>query len=266
MKQEYSFKEITDASDLDEVKKDWLATLASPQDGMWEAFRHHAIDWGIYLDGSLIGYAVINDENQLLQFYLTPIHLANGESIFKNFVDQRNIQSGIVGTNNPQFLSLTLHFTANIQVHSYLFRAYHPVDIATKNGELKECQKEDLESVINFCHYSIGAPKEWLAVYLGNLIERKEIFFLEKDDTIIGTCEVRKSKTAPQYADIGMIVSPDFRKQGYGTFLLHEAKKIAIQQGRIPICSCEKDNLGSLKAIHNAGFVSTYRLLTVNFQ
>ena len=72
MKQDYSFKEITNVSDLDKMKEDWLVTLASPQDGMWESFRNHAIDWGIYFDGGLIGYAAINDKNNSFNFISTP--------------------------------------------------------------------------------------------------------------------------------------------------------------------------------------------------
>ena len=102
--------------------------------------------------------------------------------------------------------------------------------------------------------------------YIGGLIEKKEIFSHEIGDTIIGTCEVRKSTTSPKFADIGMAVSPDFRRKGYGTYLLNKAKTIALEWGKAPICSCEKDNIGSYKSISNCGFVSTYQLLAIVFK
>jgi len=110
------------------------------------------------------------------------------------------------------------------------------------------------------------APKEWLVGYIGGLIEKGEIFSLKDGNEIIGTCEVRKSITAPKYADIGMVVSPDYRRKGYGTYLLNKAKTLALEWGRTPICSCEKNNVGSIKSINNCGFVSMYQLLSIVFK
>ena len=97
-------------------------------------------------------------------------------------------------------------------------------------------------------------------------MKKGEIFSLEDGDEIIGTCEVRKSITAPEFADIGMVVSPAYRRKGYGTYLLNRAKTIALEWGKTPICSCEKDNIGSVKSIHNCGFVSKYQLLSIDFK
>jgi predicted acetyltransferase len=111
----------------------------------------------------------------------------------------------------------------------------------------------------------MGAPKGWLQGYLGGLVEKGEVFFLEQGDNIVGTCEVRKSTSAPAFADIGMAVSPDFRRQGYGTYMLNKAKAIAVEWGRHPICSCEKENVGSFKSISNCGFASKFQLLSITF-
>lgn len=62
-----------------------------------------------------------------------------------------------------------------------------------------------------------------------------------------------------------MIVSPDYRREGYGTYLLSRAKAIALEWGKIPICSCEKGNVGSLKSIHNSGFISMHQFLSITF-
>ncbi|MFT4537431.1 MAG: putative acetyltransferase [Saprospiraceae bacterium] len=175
------------------------------------------------------------------------------------------ISTGIVGTNNLSYLSIALNFVIELNVNTYLFRSNYEVNIEEKEGILKECQDEDIERIVNFYNYSIGAPKERLTGYIGGLIEKGEIFSFEKGDEIIGTCEVRKSTTAPAVADIGMVVSPDYRRKGYGTYLLYKAKTIALKWERIPICSCEKGNAGSVKSIHNCGFVSRYQLLSISF-
>jgi len=253
-------------SELVKLKNEWLASLVSPQDGMWESFRTNATHWEIkYLD-QMIGYISVNENNQLLQFYISPKHLSKGKAIFKTFIENEKIKGGIVGTNNPIYLSIAMNFVNEVEVNTYLFRERHETEIPEKSGTLRECQMEDVNRVVNFCNYATGAPKEWLTEYIGELIKEGEVYVLEKGTEIIGTCEIRKSKSAADFADIGMIVSPDYRRKGYGTYLLHEAANIAIKWKRQPICSCEKQNVGSLKAIHNCGFVSLYQLLSINFK
>jgi len=252
---------------VDEIthfKNEWLSSLTSPQDGMWESFRNNAVNWGIVCEHEMIGYASVGEGNQLLQFYISPKYLSQGELIFKEFINKMKIKTGIVGTNNLIYLSIAVNFVKKLSVNTYLFRNNYEVNIEEKEGILKECQNEDIERIVNFCHYSMGAPKEWLVGYIGGLIEKKEIFSFEDKDEIIGTCEIRKSTTAIGFADIGMVVSPDFRRKGYGTYL-NRAKKIALKWGKTPICSCEKDNIGSVKSIQNCGFVSMYQLLSISF-
>lgn len=265
MERSYSFKKAATIDELADLKNEWLIGLTSPQDGMWESFRNSAMDWGIVCDDEMIGYASVGEDNHLLQFYITPKYLSNGEVIFKEFIGKMKIKTGIVGTNNLVYLSIALNLVREMIIDTYLFRNNYEVTIEEKEGVLIECQDKDINKIVNFCHYSMGAPKEWLVGYIGDLIEKREIFFLQDDDKIIGTCEVRKSTTAPKFADVGMVVSPDYRRQGYGTYLLNKAKAIAIEWEKIPICSCEKDNTGSVKSIHNCGFVSMYQLLSISF-
>lgn len=262
----YRFSKIIEVDELAILKKNWLDSLTSPQDGMWDSFRDGAEDWGIFENGEMIGYGSKGEGNELLQFYILPTHLWKGEDIFKDFIDLLQIKTGIVGTNNLVYLSFALVFVKDLAIHTYLFRNTYEIFVEEKEGELKSCEESDLVRIVKFCYISMGAPKEWLAKYIGTLIARREMFFLEHKNEIIGTCEVRRSKTAPKFADIGMVVSPSYRRQGYGTYLLHKAKEIALERGKIPICSCEKDNIGSKKSIHNCGFVSMNQLLRVSFK
>lgn len=266
MKTEYRFEKTTENKALTQLKHKWIASLPRPQDGMWASFRENAVYWGISIANEMIGYACVDKEGQLLQFYIVQEYLSEGEAIFRLFLEKLNIKQGMVGTNNPTFLSLALNRVKKMEVNTLLFKKTLDVTIAEKEGTLRKAQEGDTTRIVDFCHYSIGAPKMWLEMYIGGLIANGEVYILEKAGDIIGTCEVRKNVTAPTYVDIGMIVSPDYRKRGYGTYLLDQAKKIAIELGLTPICSCEKENLGSLKAIHNCGFRSTYQLLKITFK
>ncbi len=270
MKEPIQFKNTSSPNDLDSLKEEWRKTLTAPQDGMWESFMNNALQWVVTLEEERIGYTCVDQEGRLIQFFVLPQWVHEATNIFEKFIQQEGIQTAMVGTNNPVFLSTSLHFQQSITVDSYFFTEFINTKISEKKGVLKAAIPQNLQAVVEFCHLSIGAPKEWLEGYVQNLIERKEIFIFRNEKDIIGTCEVRKSPygqvdSNPVVADIGMIVSPFYRKQGYGTFLLGKAKEIAIQDGSRPICSCEKDNVGSLRAIQGNGFRSVHRLLAVEF-
>ena len=267
MKEVYSYRKSSDQTqdELLELKNVWLNSLTSPPDGMWQSIRDTAIHWEIRNTNELIGYTCVNDDNQLLQFYIIPQYLSKGADIFKEFLAWSGIKKGIVGTNNPIYLTHALNAMEHVEIHTYLFRDGFEVSNPAKAGVLKLCEAADLDRIVEFCQYSIKAPVDWLKYYVSLRIERGEIFVLEENQIIIGTCEVRRSGTHSKFVDIGMIVSPDFRRKGYGTYLLSRAKQIAKEWEKECICSCEKNNIGSYKSISNCGFVSKFQLLVVNF-
>lgn len=265
-KSEFHFKKTDSEHSLDSLKKTWRKSLISPQDGMWESFTNASTHWEIHYDSEIIGYTCVDDDGCLLQFFVLPFWLDKGINAFNKFIKEKKAASALVGTNNPVFLSLAMHFQKSIEVHTYLFTDTLETTVPDKEPPLKISEKKDLSRLVDFCHHSMGAPKDWLTGYIDDLIEKGELFLLmENETTIIGTCEVRKSRSNPEVADLGMIISPDYRKQNWGTYLLGKAKEIAIQWNRQPICSCEKGNTGSLKCIQNNGFRSYYQMLACKF-
>lgn len=265
MKTQIQFIEKPDTKALQSLKQEWHKTLVAPQDDMWEAFTEQAMHWAIVKEDQTIGYAVVNEENCLLQFFINASWLPEGVAIFQEFILQQKITQAIIGTNNPICLSIAMHIQKTVSVHTYLFADMQSVGLKERSSTLKNAGPDDLERVVDFCQMSMGAPKAWLNVYIGNLINRSEFFILEEGAEILGTCEVRKSESNPSVAAVGMVVSPEHRKQRVGTYLLGKAKEIALQWGRQAICSCEKDNIGSLKAIQNNGFRSIHQMLGMEF-
>ncbi len=265
MKKQFNFNKTSDSNTLNLLKNEWKKSLTATQDGMWETLTDYAQHWEIKDDNKIIGYACVDDDNRLLQFFVLPQWMQEGVSIFKQFILQNEIKTGLIGTNNPVCLSVAMHFQKLVKVDTYLFTALVDGNTTEKEGTLNVAVEDDLERLINFCHESMGAPKEWLNGYLSDLIKKGEIFVFEDNDEILGTCEVRKRESEPGVADVGMVVSTAHRRKGLGTFLLGKAKEIAFQWNKKPICSCEKDNMGSLKSIHKNGFRSIHQMLSMDF-
>ena len=264
-KTKYHFNKITDTNILSHLKAEWQKSLVAPQDDMWESFTDSATHWEISHKDKIIGYACVNDENCLLQFFVLPICMPKGVSILKQFIDHQNIASAMIGTNNPMSLSIAMHIQKSVKVHTYLFTDILKTETDKVDGTFRVVESQELETIVDFYHESIGAPKGWLNGYLGNLVEKSEVFVLTNGDKILGACEIRKSESNPKVAGVGMVVSSEHRKKGIGTFLLGKAKEKAIAWNRLPICSCEKDNVGSLKSIERNGFRSMHQMLLITF-
>ena len=271
MSNAYGLEEVASSNkDLEKLRAQWRSGLVRPEDGMWTSIRGEAKHVAIIHATKIVGYAAIGYEeieykDRLLQFFLLPAYRAQALDIFKELTSQYKITKGLAGTNNPIFLSTILHYAKAVSIHTYLFQYQFESAIPDKLGTLKQCTPEELGKLVDFYHFSMQAPESWLTGYLGALIDVGAVFYLEHKEEIRGACEVRISNTAPEFADIGIVVSPNNRKQGYGTFMLNQAKSIALDWGKRPICSCEKENIGSLKSIQNCGFVSDYQLLSIDF-
>lgn len=261
----FQFNKASDTSWLDPLKIEWRKSLTAPQDDMWESFIDDADHWEIQSNSQTIGYACVNKNNRLLQFFIVPEWMPEATFVFEQFIRQLNIKEAIIGTNNPMCLSIAMHFQKSVQIEGYLFADFLLAKINKKEGTISTAKIDHLEELVEFCHLSTGGPKEWLHGYISNLITKGEFFVFENEGEILGIFEVRKSKSNPTVADIGMIVSPLHRKKGLGTFLLGKAKETALAWGKQPICGCDKDNTGSLKCIHNNGFRSIHQMLLLKF-
>ena len=247
------------------LKKHYLESLLEAPDGMWESFRNNGQNIGFCIEDQIVGYGTLNENNQLINFYVLKRLQNRAVEILRKFIARKRITQGFVSTVNPIYLSTALKALKKKKTHTFLFRELNDTDLQTRNEAVKVAYKEDIDDLVGFYSQSIGAPRDWLLEYTKGLIKKKALFYIGNKDSIIGVFEVRKNNQNSAFADIGMVVLPDFRRMGYGTFLLNEAKKMSIDLGLQPICSCEKSNSGSLKSIRKVGFVSNHEIIEAVF-
>lgn len=62
--------------------------------------------------------------------------------------------------------------------------------------------------------------------------------------------------------DIGMMVAPNFRRKGLGTYIVSEIADRVEIDGLRPICGCGASNVASRATLEKAGFVSEHQLLS----
>lgn len=257
---------------LSVLKAEYFNQTTAPLDGMWHfGFVPMAQHFGFYEGEQLIGFCCLNTDGYLLQFYVSQQAITSADELFaliiqnnSNVIDK--VTGAFVSTSDPTFLAMCLDHNLSTTVNALLYCGIQNNTTQDTSVVLKQASQDQLVRFVDFAVNAIGAPKEWLKGYFGGLIAKQELFGYWKDDQLIATGECRKfAEHQTDYADLGMIVSPDFRGQGIATDVLRALIALAKSQELIPICSTEKANLGAQKAIAKAGLITNHRLLQIAF-
>jgi ribosomal protein S18 acetylase RimI-like enzyme len=59
-----------------------------------------------------------------------------------------------------------------------------------------------------------------------------------------------------------MEVAEPYRRQGYGSYLVQELKRVAYERGSVPAARCNVRNTASRGTLQKAGFVACARILS----
>ncbi len=267
-----SLQAIDDVANIQSMKHAYLATLQAPLDGMWDAIANGSPHWTILVDGEPAGYFVTDESGVLLQFHLRPEYGPLSAEVFRYVLKERAIGSALVSTADPLLDPLCEAIASASVDHTLLYeidseKERMPV-VVTQGLTFQPVDATDLGRVVLFqqsCLDSEQDMTDWLRGYSSNLIARGELFCLYRRNEWIGLGELRRSDSQPGIADLGVMVSPEYRRRGWATDILVRLLAICDREGLQAICSTTVDNIASQKAIERAGFVSRHRLVEVNF-
>lgn len=257
-----------ECADLAKLKRKYLGQLAFPLDGMWKSFVGMADHYSILAEGEDVGYCAINAERKLLQFYVPGDHEA--EQIFGQILAELNVTGAFLHSFEHQYLSLCMDHQESVTVNALQYHADKSAEteaVAFPAGaEFRLIEPAELQAAVDFAVAALGADAGWLSGYYSDLISGGKLFGLWLDGALIATGECRPSETQEPFADVGMVVSNDHRRQGLATNILRQLVQQCRERGLSPICSTERDNIAAQKAIEKSGLVSRQRILEVTFE
>ncbi len=263
-------QEQPSVDDLADLRRAYLASQTAPFDGMWEAFATLSRHWEIRSGGERAGYFCVNDEGQLLQFYVVAPFENVAPELFAAVVDRNEVAGAMVSTADPLFLGLGLDLQQKVRVHTYLYRDHHRGEVAFAEGaetSIDVVEAGELETIAELQRASLDQdPGDWLVGYLENLIARRELYALRLGEEILATGEARVSESQPPFADLGVITLRRHRGQGVAAYVLWRLKQLCYDRQLVPICSTTAENVGARRAIAKAGFVSRHRILEIAFR
>ncbi|MDG1437952.1 MAG: GNAT family N-acetyltransferase [Emcibacteraceae bacterium] len=246
-------------------KEEYLRSLEAPLDGMWLTFVGMSDQYEITLAEETLGYCSINGEQKILQFYTRRDH----DKIYQQILKELDVKGAVVATHEFQHLSLALDHQSSVSVNAFLYQCDDKIELKDANFPenmiFRNVTIDELQTAVDFAVKAIGAPEGWLQGYYSERINGKELRGLWDGDQLIATGECRPSEEQKPYADLGMIVSHEFRGKGLATAILRETLNDCRARGLKPICSTESENIGARKAIISAGFTSQMRIVDVSF-
>jgi GNAT superfamily N-acetyltransferase len=245
------------------LQPEYLASLVAPPDDMWAAFADMAEPYAVMVEDEAVGFAAVNAERELLAFHVGVPWEHQADDLFQLLVERLGLVAALASTVDPGFLSVSLTAaTGPVEVKAILY--HHRLE---PEGEalmgLRLAMAADHEASVAFAEGAIGAPRSFLEPYLGERIEKGELFLHEAGGVLHATGECRLDSRVRGFAHVGMIVGREQRRQGVGTAMLHalvlESRKRALE----PVCSTEPGNLGARRSIHRAGFRPRHRVFRV---
>ncbi|MCE7996389.1 MAG: GNAT family N-acetyltransferase [Roseivirga sp.] len=240
--------------------------FTAPLDAMWELLHIASSETYLVKDEDLtLGYCCIDAENSLNQIYLISSHKYLMDGVLEALIASELINSAKLSSIEPFSFNACLSRSTSTKINTFNYRHndQQNQEVVDTSITLRPVIEDDLGTVKSYFKEEIGFDDQF--GYTENLLERQELYLIEKAGKLIATGECRLSDSQPQYADVGMIVKQNQRGKGLGAKVLSELAKLARSKERIPICSTTVDNIGSQKAILKAGFHRTSIIFDLSF-
>lgn len=258
------FVEVDDLDLVNPLRTQLYSRLKNPVDGMWEnLYIAQSTHYLVKMDDDTAGYFCVDSDKSLLQIFLVDKYINIFEDVISKLISYKIVKSASLSAIDPNSFNICLLYSQSIEPNTYLFEYLDPEFSIDYSLDIEIATEKDIPEIINFMKEQIYFDDTF--GYTKNLVEREEFYMIHKGDTLIAISEIRLSDTQTEYADLGVVLSKDYRGKGKATKILYQQAQRAIKLGRKPICSTTFNNTGSKKAIEKAGFYISNIIFDLKF-
>jgi len=237
--------------------------LPEPQ----ELFLENLVSAGTTFVSPAGVYAVIN-ERRLVEFFVPQDLLRQSVTCFEELRELTGFSAVICKSFDRQLLFTAFAQPARVSSGGLLFRKIVDPRFSHRAGiEFRVGCTQDVQTILDIDDGFFENPAE-----IENYIAQDGLVLLETTNRSIGEateligCGIAKPViSGREGVDIGMLVAPAQRRRGYGAHIICYLKERCLQRGERPICGCSVDNLGSQRALANAGFIAEHRMLVIEY-
>jgi len=149
-----------------------------------------------------------------------------------------------------------------MEIIGVLYRDYEDVEIYQPENisEVRIASLSDFKEIAEIKDEVFDNDKE-----VEEYIKKEAVFVFKDGESLIGFGIFHPAVKGRNSYDIGMAVAPDYRRKGYGAFILNYLKKHCIKNNWRPTCGCAIENISSQKTIEKIGFTSKHNMLEFSF-
>ena len=244
------------------LRGEYFSRLQEAQELFLEILIRKGHLYEIKVNDSLAGYAIVSSKNQLLEFHLSPAAVNAADMLFGLLIKKLSLKSGYVKSFDALSVACAANHHQKLSVEGYLYR-HRPIH---KDFSLPKGIKTRLP--VSKDNASIFALNEEIFLdddEIDEYIQKKymHLFFRKKE--LLGlVIHSPVIENRPEY-DVGMLVAPPFRKQGFGKAFLSFGINYVTEQGGRPQMGCAANNIASQRTIEALGFISRYRMFEFTF-
>ena len=232
------------------LREKYLSSLAEPQEWFLEELIEQGQVW-THPDGS---YAITQDKTLLEFFSAEPSLMKERLSAFHN---QNGVAKALVKSYDHGLVQACQQLGWTSAIGGLLFRAREKGRTVTfENAQMRVATLGD-----KFAIWRINDGFFESEVELASLLRAHKIWVVIVEGEVAGFGLAQLVLETGNAVDIGMLVAPNMRRKGLGTFIICELANMLEQRGMRAICGCGVSNIASRKTLENAGFVSNHQLL-----
>ena len=199
----------------------------------------------ILVDGQLAGYGAIGNKypaNQLTEFYTLPVMRPFALPMCRELLAVSGATRMEAQTNMPLMLLMLYDCARNITIEALLFEDAFTTHLTVPNAVFRQISPDESASIFE---HKAEPPGAW---------------GLEVNGTVVATGGFLTHYNPP-YGDVYMEVDEPARKQGYGSYLVQEVKRVCYEAGKKPAARTGSDNIASRRTLQKAGFLPCGYLL-----
>ena len=218
---------------------------------------HHRRGWTqeftLAEDGRTIGYASLavdcpwRDRPTFYELYVEPRRRRRAYALFDAFLQATRPPSFEVQSNDSLTTTMALTFARDIATERVVFRDHSTTARVLPGAEVR-CVTSSAELRTAIAERQGGG--EWV---------------LEVDGAVVGSGGLLFHYNPP-YGDVYMEVGEQYRRRGFGSYLVQELKRQCYELGATPAARCDPSNTASQRTLQSAGLVPYAHILIGAFQ
>jgi len=209
-------------------------------------------EFALVEDRRTVGYASLavdgpwRDKPTFYELYVEPDHRARASALFEAFLHETTPVAFEVQSNDALTTAMALTYARDIATERIVFRDHSTTGRVLPRAELRcVTSSEEIQAAIK----DRQGGGEWV---------------LEVDGTVVGSGGVLFHYNRP-YGDVYMEINEEYRRRGFGSYLVQEIKRRCYELGAIPAARCDTTNKASQRTLQSAGFIPYAHILVGAF-